>query len=188
MKTVFFTGKGDGGSSVLGKKEIKKDAPVFFMLGSLDQLNSWVGFTKTAVRRTSHTHDIRKILMKVQEYIFIAQAEVAFLFVPTKKNVRKVSVTTTHTTALEKYILLINEKLPPLRKFVLPGGSELAARLDVARTFARDAERYAVKLSRTKHIAPPLLMFLNRLSSLFFALARYANRASRTKEQHPSYR
>ena len=76
---------------------------------------------------------------------------------------------------LEKHIDRICEQLPPMRTFILPGGSDLAARLHLARTVCRRAERECVALSRVEQIRPELCVYLNRLSDLLFAMARQAN-------------
>ena len=92
------------------------------------------------------------------------------------------------TIELEKFIGKIDKKLPIIKKFILPGGSELSARLDVARVIARRAERATVRFNNKKKRLPPeLLQFLNRLSSAFFALARYVNHAKKVKEENPKY-
>jgi cob(I)alamin adenosyltransferase len=181
MKTKFFTGRGDGGESAFGKKKLPKDNALFDLLGDLDELNSWVGFARVEADK-----NIAEILKTVQQDLFIIQAEVAVTgFGYEARGFKKIDAK--KTGEIEKIIEALDKKIPAIKKFILPGGSELSARLDVARVIARRTERMAVKFSKAKKLSPELLQFLNRLSSLFFALARYANRRKGVKEENPKY-
>jgi cob(I)alamin adenosyltransferase len=181
MKTKFFTGQGDKGQSAFGKKKLPKDNALFDLLGDLDELNSWVGLARVEAKK-----DVGEILKTVQQTLFIIQAETAVVgFGYEARGFRKIDAG--KTGEIEKIIEALDKKLPAIKKFILPGGSELSARLDVARVIARRAERAAVRFNRTKKLSPELLQFLNRLSSLFFALARYANRKKGVKEDNPNY-
>lgn len=181
MRTKFFTGKGDKGESAFGKKKLPKNDALFDVLGNLDELNSWLGLSGVGAPK-----DIKDVLKKVQEDLFIVQAEVAAIgFNYKSKGFKKISAR--KTGEIEGIILGIDKKLPPIRHFILPGGSELAAKLDVARVIARRTERSAVGFSKKKKLPPEALQFLNRLSSLLFALARYANHVKGVKEEKPSY-
>jgi len=182
MKTKFFTGKGDKGTSAFGKKKLPKDDLLFDVLGNLDELNSWTGFSKVSAPK-----EISETLGEIQQALFLVQADVAAIgfAYKAKSFAGKIGV---KTERLEKTIGGIDRKIPPIKKFILPGGSELSARLDVARVIARRAERAAVRFNnRKKRLPPEILQFLNRLSSAFFALARYANRMKKIKEENPSY-
>jgi len=184
MKTLFYTGKGDGGKSQVGKKKFSKGLPMLELLGSLDELNSAAGFARVVARGRSAK--LNSKILRLQEILFIAQAEVAAVALgfPKPKN----PITPTYVGELETMIKEVDKNLPPLKNFVIPGGSELASRLDLVRTAARRTERMAVKLSENKQkISGEILKFLNRLSSAFFALARMANKLEGTKEQHPNY-
>ena len=184
MKTLFYTGKGDGGKSQVGKKKISKAAPMLELLGSLDELNSLAGWARAAAK--PKTAAIEKNILRLQEILFIVQAEVAAsaLGFPKPKN----TVSGNQVGELEKIIQGVDKILPPLKNFVIPGGSELAARLDVVRTAARRTERMAVRLGENRQkISADILKLLNRLSSVFFALARYANHLEKIKEKHPRY-
>jgi len=193
MKTQFFTGAGDAGKSKIGKMEISKADFLFEVLCGFDELNSWLGLCKIAAGKTyirlkdfkRDSIEILPVLKEIQEALFIAQAEVATLGFNIEKNEKR--ITQVKTDYLEEVIKKIDEILPPLTKFVIPGGSELSARLDVARALARRAEKAAVIFSEEKELPPELLKFLNRLSSCLFALARYANFKLGVKEENPSY-
>lgn len=184
MKTLFYTGKGDGGKSQIGKKKFSKSVPMLELLGALDELNSASGFTRVVARGKSAKLNAK--ILRIQEILFIAQAEIAAsaLGFPKPKN----PISGIHITELEKIIGVVDKALPPLKSFVIPGGSELASRLDLVRTMARRTERMAVRLSENKQkISGEVLKFLNRLSSAFFALARITNKLEGIKEQHPNY-
>ncbi|MCL4403865.1 cob(I)yrinic acid a,c-diamide adenosyltransferase [Patescibacteria group bacterium] len=180
MKTVFYTGRGDGGESLFGNKKLPKSDPLFDLLGNLDELNALIGVCLTDPSGSD------AVLKRIQEIIFIAAAEAAAAgFGYEIKPVNKMSAA--HTEFLEKEIQTLDEKLPALKNFVLPGGTRLAAELNLARAVCRRTERSAVLYNSKKPLSPELLKFLNRLSSLLFALAREANRAAGRTEEHPNY-
>jgi len=193
MKTEFFTGKGDKGKSAVGGKKFSKGEVFFELIGVLDELNSWLGVCRATAGdfdRKEKNSGLRAIIVisRLQDFIFVAQAEFAarrFGY----KNGPKIS--REHTDFLEALISRIDGKLPPLRKFVISGGSKLSAQLDFARTLARRAEREAVKFAaKQKNMSSgsaEALQFLNRLSSALFALARYVNFRLKIKELNPSY-
>ncbi len=187
MKTRFFTGDGDNGESKIGNNKVSKSSPIVDLLGSLDELNSWVGFSKIEAQRNAAGLSeiaVSETLKKVQETLFVIQAEVAGINFGYEKYPK---IEEKHTRELEEIVKKIDAILPPLKKFVIVGGSELSARLDVARTFTRRTERVAKRVSEEKELPTPLLQYLNRLSSLFFALARYVNFKLGYGEEHPSY-
>ena len=162
--TIYYTGRGDNGKSQMGARKIAKDAPLMEALGALDELNSWLGFCNY------------KKLRPVQETLFIAQAELGMY---SKLRVKKEK-----TLELEQEIAKIDKLVPSIKKFIIPGGSELATKLDFARALARRAERTAVKA----RVSADLLQYLNRLSSLLFALARLVNFRLKLKEENPTYK
>jgi|SRR3989344_3663979 len=197
MRTVFFTGKGDDGQTRVGKVTLPKDDPLFELLGELDELNSWLGLCRVEAKhilsKKTPRVDIVSSVLRLQETLFIAQAEVAAAGFGTskKENVereRDMHVTDPKVVELEELIRNVDEEVALITKFIIPGGSELAARLDVARTLARRAERSAVRLQKKIELSPALVQFLNRLSSALFALARYANYVLQFPEDHPTYR
>jgi cob(I)alamin adenosyltransferase len=191
MKTKFFTGEGDRGESRVGAKKLSKTDPALAFLGSLDELNSWLGVCRTGSEKKGNSRkkgvvEIGDVLKGLQQALFIAQAEVAaaaFGYPPGPQ------ITSASTERIEDTIRLIDEKLGAIRSFIISGGSELAAMLDFGRTIARRVERDAVGYNLSaKSLRPELLTFLNRLSSLIFALARYANHLAGVKEEKPDYR
>lgn len=188
----LYTGKGDGGTTkVFGcnQQRISKSAELPEALGTLDELNSFLGFAKARARALPPAvvtlgrirRSVPEALHDVQETLFIVQAEVA----GAEKKVGKRKV-----TSVEKSIAAIEGEIPPVISFSIAGGTELSALLDVARTLARRAERrvIAVHEGGFRTISPHTRAYLNRLSSLLFALARLANHQSGVAEQNPSYR
>ena len=194
MKTTFYTGKGDKGKTLLGKCSYNKDEPLFEALGTLDELNSVIGFCRIAAHGAKF-NSIKKSLLNVQQNLFIAQAEIALLGFEKKiikqKNDKKkkiIKITADKTTDIEYELHAIDKKLPELKNFIISGGSELASRLDVARAVSRRLERRLVTLARSKKINKDLLQYCNRLSSLLFALARLVDHISGVRYEHPKYK
>lgn len=191
MKTKFFTGQGDGGQSAVGSKKFSKSEDFFELIGVLDELNSWLGVCRAAATvfdRKSKSEDFKlsPIIGRLQNTVFIAQAQFAGLRFGYPKGPK---ISQSHVLFLEGIIEKIDKHLPPLKKFVISGGSELSAQLDFARTLVRRAEREAVKFAlRKKRGTEEALKFLNRFSSVLFALARYVNFQLKIKEFNPDYK
>ncbi len=176
--TTFYTGKGDGGTSKLGEKILPKNHPIFELLGTLDELNSWTGFCRVVA-----SEPVAQSLIRLQQGLFIAQAEAAAVGMAKTPQV----FIQNQTPLLEQEIQRINEMMPDIRSFIIPGGAECAARLDVARTIARRVERAAATCAEILTLRPELLQYLNRLSSIYFALARLVNWQAQVREEKPSY-
>ncbi len=191
MKTRFFTGHGDKGQSAFGNKRIGKDDALFELLGNLDELNSWIGLCAVEAKKTLSKKKAGSLIFEslehLQEDLFIAQAEAAAVgFSYSMKAIPR--ITEAKTARLEHAIQKIDAILPTLRNFVLPGGSELSAMLDIARAISRRAERSAVAFGKRAAFSKEFLQFMNRLSSALFALARFANYVLRVKEKNPKYK
>lgn len=189
MKTKFFTGEGDKGESKIGQNKVSKSSPVVELLGSLDELNSWIGFCRVEAEKVRGEKNLKlpEILKIIQNFLFVAQAEIAALGFGYPKAPK---ITNEQTIYCEAIIREIDKTLPKLEKFVLVGGSELSARLDVGRAIARRVERQVKSYSpadESKNPSPEFLKFLNRLSSVLFALARYGNFILGFREEHPKY-
>ncbi len=189
---MLYTGKGDGGTTKTFEKtpnRISKASELPECLGTLDELNAFVGFCKVRARDGvdpvvtigNKRYATSAILHDVQETLFIVQAEVA----GAPKKVRKTKV-----THVESLVNTIETMIPPVVSFSIAGGTELSAMLDVARTLSRRAERRLVGVHEAglRKIADPTRAYANRLSSLLFALARLANASAGIPEQNPSYR
>lgn len=188
---MLYTGKGDGGTTkVLDSKErIPKSSALPEALGTLDELNSFLGAPRAQARggidasvevdgTPLKTSDI---LRDVQETLFIVQAEVA----GADKRVAAGKV-----ERMSAQVNMIETIIPPLKGFSIAGGTELSAALDIARTLARRAERRLVGLEEEglRALSPDTKAYMNRLSSLLFALARLANHAAGVQEENPTYK
>ena len=189
---MLYTRKGDKGKTGLfdTKKRISKSSEIAEALGALDELNSFLGLCKVHARKAqeggvqiSPRKNLRTsdILFDVQQNLYIIQAEIA----GAQKRIGRSKI-----THIEKIINKIERELPPLTSFSIAGGTELASLLDIARTIARRAERrvIAVQEENSRKLAVSTLAYLNRLSSLLFALARLTNHRSGIKEKSPDYK
>lgn len=177
---ALFTGKGDKGTTTAfgcNQQRISKSSELPEALGALDELNAFIGFVKM---RAVESPRIATAIRGIQENLFIIQAETA----GAEKRLKDGTV--------EKVSEMVNEiekEIPKITGFSIAGGTELSAMLDVARTLARRAERRltAVKEMNLRDMSPETVAYMNRLSSLLFALARLANHLAGVKEENPKY-
>jgi cob(I)alamin adenosyltransferase len=170
----LYTKRGDDGSTDLfGGVRLPKDSLRFQTIGTVDELNAVVGL---ALAGCSH-EEIGGMLTVLQSRLFEIGADLSTPLPaegsPDKAAIPRISAA--HIAEAEGMIDRLCEPLEPMRFFILPGGSELSARLHHARTVARRAERDTIALSRSEPVSRDLLILLNRLSDLFFAMARRAN-------------
>lgn len=177
---MLYTRKGDSGTSGLfGTKErFPKDSPVYDALGTLDELNALLGLCRANAGAWRGELSVADELEKAQQNLFIAQAEMA--------GAEK-QILTAHLDELEYTIDDIESLIQNPHAFVLPGATELSALLDYARTVSRRAERAAVRARSVRPLSPNTVAYLNRLSSLLYALARYTAGEAGIKEVSPSY-
>ncbi|HWQ22617.1 MAG TPA: cob(I)yrinic acid a,c-diamide adenosyltransferase [Gaiellaceae bacterium] len=173
--TRIYTRAGDEGETSLGDgtRVSKLDARIA-AAGAVDELNAAIGLASAAACPAA----IAEVLARVQNELFDLGADLA---VPLERQGR-LRATQAQVDALERDCDRFNAGLPALRSFVLPGGGEAAARLHLARTVCRRAEREALAASRTHPVNPVALRYLNRLSDLLFILARAANAAEGREE------
>jgi len=166
--TRIYTGGGDRGETSLGDgtRVPKLDCRIA-AFGAVDELNSLLGVVLAA----DVPDDLREVLIRVQNELFDLGADLSVPFGVTDR----LRVTHDQITALERDCDRFNADLPELTSFVLPGGSEAAARLHVARAVCRRAEREALEAAEELEINQLALVYLNRLSDLLFILARSAN-------------
>ncbi len=166
--TKIYTRGGDAGETSLGDgtRTSKLDLRIA-AYGTVDELNSALGLVLAADR----PGEIGDVLTRVQNELFDLGAD---LSVPLEHEGR-LRITQDQVDVLERECDRFNAALPELRSFVLPGGSELAALLHIARTICRRAEREVLRASEAHTLNPLVLVYLNRLSDLLFILARGAN-------------
>jgi cob(I)alamin adenosyltransferase len=159
---------GDKGETSLGDgARVPKDSARIEAMGAVDEGNAVIGLL--AVVATEH----RPMLARIQNDLFDIGAD---LCVPGDAGER-LRLTDASVRRLEREIEALNRGLPELRSFVLPGGTEAAARAHLARTLARRAERAVVAVSRQEKVNPVLVRYLNRLSDALFVLGRVLNGA-----------
>ena len=166
----IYTKTGDRGDTGLGDgSRVPKDNVRVAAYGEVDELNAVLGLLH------AYTADApeRELLRDIQNDLFDVGAD---LCVPPAEGQHGLRVTPEQATRLEVAIDRANEKLSPLRSFILPGGSPASAWLHLARTVCRRAERAVVALMRAEPVNEHVLIYLNRLSDLFFVLGRAANR------------
>lgn len=166
----IYTKTGDTGmTSLLGGKKVSKGDLRIESYGSVDELNSFVGLLSDYQRDAG----IKNTLKEIQDRLFTIGSELAC---DPGKNI-KMPVPDLHEPdieLLEEEMDRMNEQLPPLRQFILPGGAPAISLAHIARTVCRRAERNCIRLNDAEgNVAPLIIKYLNRLSDYFFMLARY---------------
>ena len=177
---MLYTGKGDKGTTTAfgcNQQRVSKSSELPEALGALDELNAFIGFVKMRAVESSR---IATAIRGIQENLFIIQAETA----GAEKKLKEGTV-----EEIGKIVNDIEKEIPPIKGFSIAGGTELSALLDVARTLARRAERriIAVQEAKLRELSPETMAYMNRLSSLLFALARLANHLAGVDEESPHY-
>jgi cob(I)alamin adenosyltransferase len=163
--TRIYTRGGDQGETSLGDgTRVAKTHPRVEAVGEVDELNSLIGWAGTL-------EDAPELLQRIQNELFDLGADLA---TPEKTGRERLRLREEQVDRLESECDAVNAELEPLKSFVLPGGTELAARLFVARAVCRRAERAVL---RVDDASPLVAVYLNRLSDALFILARAANAA-----------
>jgi cob(I)alamin adenosyltransferase len=165
----IYTRAGDNGTTSLGDgSRVPKTDPRIAAYGTVDELNSFVGLALAGELPEA----FREWLEQIQNDLFDLGADLA---VPLEDERGRLRVGQGHVERLEDLCDRVNAGLEPLKSFVLPSGTEAAARLHVARSVCRRAERLVIELSETASVNRHAIAYLNRLSDLLFILARAAN-------------
>lgn len=184
---MLYTRKGDTGTTkTFGcDQRVSKSSNISEALGSLDEINSFLGLIKvkasnTKVNLTSTDIGVSETIDRIQQDLFIIQAELA--------GAGKI-ITEDKVKWLENIIDGIEKTLPPIKTFFVSGGVELATLSDIARTIARRAERRVVGVVDEGKITvgKETLAYLNRLSSVLYAFARIFNHQAKIIEKAPKY-
>lgn len=201
---MLYTRKGDDGTTETfgcDQERISKNSSVAEALGSLDEVNSFLGLCKVGgltparrlkggdggsdppvltIRIGKQKRSFTSIIHEIQQNLFIVQAELG----GDLKTIRKTKI-----VQIEKIIDFIEKELPSIKTFFVSGGSELAALFDIARTLSRRAERRVVLVHEigAAKVGIHTLAYLNRLSSVLYALARLVNYRKGVTEEVPTY-
>ena len=183
---MFYTRKGDNGTTkTFGcDQRISKSSVIAEALGSLDEINSFLGLCKIKAKKEKfviNKSEIYQIVHDIQKNLFIIQAELAGA---------SMSIDEEKVKELETIINSIEKKLPPIKTFFISGGTELATLFDIARTISRRAERRVIAVGDEGRIEikTSTKAYLNRLSSVLYAFTRLANYESGITEESPDYK
>jgi cob(I)alamin adenosyltransferase len=175
----IYTRTGDAGDTgLLGEGRVRKNALRIEACGAVDELNAALGVAAAAPQDA----DLCDLLHGLQRDLLAIGAQLGDVRTDSGNFPQKMQLGPDHVTALERAIDKSEAELAPLQSFLLPGGCEGGARLHLARTVCRRAERRVVALTEHEAVPPLILAYLNRLSDLLFVLARVANRRARTPE------
>ena len=210
---MLYTRKGDKGDTYFFgcNQRFSKSSELAEALGAVDEINSLLGLCKVrvlidadnpkaeqarygadkrinadkesaeiSIKISDISESLAEILEQVQQDLFIVQANLA--------GAKDKKITQEKIQYLEKIIDSAEKEMPPIKTFFLSGGTELSALFDYARAIARRAERRVVKLSEKDKIDAEILAYMNRLSSLLYALARFVNVKSGAEQIPPSYK
>jgi cob(I)alamin adenosyltransferase len=167
----IYTRTGDEGlTSVIGGRVSKDDIRVE-SYGTIDELNSFVGIAASVASENNIYDDLILQLVQIQHELFDCGSDLAYV----RKGDRNEKVQQEMTEQLEAWIDQYQDEAPPLRRFILPGGSLLSSHLHVCRTVCRRAERLVVTMAKTEELNGEVRRYLNRLSDYFFTIARVVN-------------
>lgn len=179
MSLKIYTKTGDkGNTALIGGTKVPKSHLRIEAYGTVDELNSFIGLCRDLLTDNA----ARTVLQAVQDRLFVVGAALAVdpqkepkMLIPDLKE--------EDVTLLEQEIDRMNEVIPPMKNFILPGGHATVSQLHIARCVCRRAERCCVRLEQESHeTAPIILQYLNRLSDYLFVLARYTGHQLQVEE------
>lgn len=174
----IYTKKGDKGrSQIRENKEVSKASPLMDATGTVDELESHLGY----IEFTLDDEETCEVLKKIQQHLHILLAEVI------TGDGDSPEIKQEHVDLIEDEIDKRTEELPELTSFIYTSGDPAACRLHIARTIARRAERRIIEASDETEITPEIKRYINRLSDLLFTLARYVNYKKGIEEGKISY-
>ncbi|KKQ88134.1 MAG: ATP/cobalamin adenosyltransferase [Parcubacteria group bacterium GW2011_GWF2_38_8] len=183
---MLYTRKGDSGTTkTFGcDQRISKSSTIAEALGSLDEINSFLGLCKVKARKEKLLIGklrVDQMVHDIQKNLFIVQAELAGA---------SMCIEEAKIKEVESIIDAIEKELPPIKSFFVSGGTELASIFDIARGISRRAERSVIRVKEEGKtpITDFTLAYLNRLSSLLYAFARFANYKAGITEESPDYK
>jgi cob(I)alamin adenosyltransferase len=176
----IYTKTGDKGDTGLidGSRISKSDLRII-AYGEVDEANSHIGLIISNIEKNSIFDDVKKILLDVQQDLFVLGAELAN---PNTLKDDNMLVKREMISTIEKYIDNFESELAPISNFILPGGSIESSLIHICRTVVRRAETSAVALAKEHKINQEILTYLNRISDLFFVLARVTNKRQKRND------
>lgn len=181
--TVITTKFGDKGETyIAGGFVVKKSHPRVKAYGTADELASFIGYTISVLKESKDLEEFTEILEKIQNHLFILGGDLARLLKSSDTKDQK-RVTEKMVEWVEKIEEKYLKELEPLEDFILPGGSKEASLFHILRTIARRCEREIVELSEIEKVNPNCIKYVNRLSDLFFIIARAINKRKGIKEK-----
>lgn len=181
----IYTKTGDKGETALyGGERVSKASARVESYGTIDELNSFIGFAKTEITNEKVLFQLKKI----QFDLFTLGSESATptdkLTLANGKSRLTLVISEIEIEELESWMDEFEEELEPLQYFILPGGGKSATSLHICRTVCRRAERSLVFLNESEEVRPELIKYLNRLSDYLFVLARYVSKINRETEEY----
>lgn len=176
----IYTKTGDEGTTGLfGGGRVSKTHPRIEAYGTVDETNSFIGLALAHLSDTPEGERIRACLEARQDELFILGADLA---TPSESRAQTARIDEEHVSQLEREIDELAADLPPLKNFILPGGTRAAAALHAARAICRRAERLVLKAAEAEAISSSAVIYLNRLSDYLFVMARWVNQAEGAQE------
>ena len=171
---IYTKGGDKGETGLFGGERVSKDSLRIETYGTVDELNSFIGLALVEIK----DYEVKKLLERIQNTLFILGSDLSAPGNVKNKSHYLTRISKLNYEEIEKEIDKFDSRLGELKNFILPGGSKSAALLHICRTICRRAERRVVALNNAVNISPDIIIFLNRLSDLFFVLARYENKIS----------
>jgi len=172
-------GSGDKGKTKILGCELDKTSSLVGLIGQLDELNSFIGFSRSLLKFEGHSEfrDLDEIMKKIQSHIFLMSSELIGASLKKKIGEREVKW-------LEDVINELEKEVEPISNFIYPTGSVPSSSLQVARAICRRVEREAFKFSKRQRIVRnEVLSYLNRLSDVLFVMARVINKRMKVSEE-----
>lgn len=174
--TKVYTRTGDKGlTSLIGGKRVSKSSVRVEAYGDVDELNSVLGI----VRLEAQDDEIKQLITEIQNDLFIIGADLA-----SPPEIQVPRIAKERVIEIEKSIDKFLEELEPLKEFILPGGQGGGSYLHLARTVSRRAERRVARLMEEEQLNENVLAYINRLSDLFFVMARIENKRGNFQETY----
>lgn len=180
-KSTLYTRTGDlGTTSLVDGSRVSKSSPRLEAYGTVDELNSWMGVLATDSQLPA---DCRPLILIIQNRLFDLGAYLATPLPADGLMPQAATLDRQAISAIEAEIDRLDDAVPALRKFVLPGGTQLSAWCHVARTVCRRAERHCIALAADTYVDSNVIRYINRLSDYLFILSRYVNLRAGIAEQ-----